>query len=78
MKPVKFPYCNQILNGDLPVNKTRGIFLSRWKLSWSERFSAFFYGHIWLVVKAEKHPYIALSGNQDFEMIDTSHEKTDI
>ncbi len=68
MKPVKFPNANTIIGGEIPANKNNGVILSRWKLSWSERFSVLFYGHIWLVVKGERQPPIALSGNQAFEI----------
>lgn len=61
MRPVRYEHCNTTLTGKgcgiLPVLKTDdGYFVSKWRLSLTERFCALFSGHVWLSVKSSEHP----------------------
>ena len=74
MKPVNFKESN-IVFGDngyrshavadivpLPVMQNSEQIVTRWKLSWTERFEAFSRGHIWLqVLTTKSHPPVCLS-----------------
>jgi hypothetical protein len=68
MKPIDFPASNVIIANEIPANRSHNITLSRWKLSWSERFSVFFYGKIWHATKGRYMSPTLISGNQDFEI----------
>jgi hypothetical protein len=61
MEPIKFPQANKDLLkpadwpedkecGTLPVLANDEVCISLWKMSWRERFSALFFGKIWLFV----------------------------
>lgn len=66
MKPINFKESNAVIGGQVPVNRTHGMVLSRWLMTWSERVSILFHGKIWLAVKGDYMPPVLLSGDQSF------------
>lgn len=58
MKPIKFIQANKVLQKPatmedcepLPVYSNGDYCLSLWRMSWRERFSALFFGRVWLFV----------------------------
>lgn len=67
MHPIAFESANGGI-GDIPVNRSRGLILSRWAMTWRERLSILIHGTIWLAVYGDSMPQILLSGNQAFEI----------
>lgn len=68
MRPIKFEAANDIIASEIPVNRSAGLMLSRWKVSWTERLSILLYGKVWLAVRGDHMFPTLLSGNQDFEI----------
>lgn len=71
MEPEKFPQANKNLLkpegwtdeecGSLPVFTDGKECISLWKMTWRERFSALFFGKIWLfVVSGQTQPPVSL------------------
>ena len=74
MKPTKFDEANKNLTGSregyseqveavdpLPIFTNGEQCISLWKMSWRERFSALFFGKVWLaVLSGESQPPVAL------------------
>ena len=76
MKPQQFKQVNKNLTkpsnmtdeqcGSLPVHCDGIKCVSLWKLSWRERFSALFFGRLWLVViSGETQPPVAMLATRD-------------
>lgn len=69
MKPISFPEANsQLLAGgipdcgDLPVFKDGSQIVSKWKMTWRERFSALFHGTAFVYVFSSRtSPPIAIT-----------------
>ena len=55
-QPVVFAKTQQHLYHPLPANLRRPYAETKWKLSWRERLSAFFGGHIYLTLKIFDQP----------------------
>ncbi len=68
MYPVLFPEANSRIGVDVPVNRSHGILLSRWRLSWLERLSVLLRGYVWLAVKGDTQPPILLTGYERFSI----------
>jgi hypothetical protein len=68
MKPIGFEYANDTIGGEVPVNRGRGVLLSRWKANWRERLEILVFGTVWLMVKGDTQPPILLSGNRMFRV----------
>ena len=75
MEPQKFPQANKdLLKPEgwtdeecetLPVYTDGQQCISLWKLTWAERFSALFFGKVWLYVHSgHTQPPVALSATQ--------------
>ncbi|MCK5558582.1 MAG: hypothetical protein KAJ01_09395 [Candidatus Hydrogenedentes bacterium] len=71
---MNFPQANFMLLGtdiedcgDLRCFRTEdGVFTSKWRMSWRERFSAFLFGAVWVHVHGGKtSPPIALDVRKD-------------
>lgn len=43
------------------------ICVSKWRMSWRERISALFKGHVWLHVWGQTHPPLAIETEYPFE-----------
>ena len=77
MTPVNFPESNLTLKAgdnpdclDLPTFRGDGHIISKWKLSWRERFKALFQGHIWTQIRTERtHAPILPSVDTPFEVV---------
>ena len=76
MEPIKFSQSNKTLGrpssmteeecSDLTIYSDGEQCISLWKMSWRERFSALFYGHVWLYVfYGRTQPPVALSVKKD-------------
>jgi len=65
--------------GDLPVFSDGTQCISLWKMTWRERFSALFFGKIWLsVYSGQTQPPVWLSAEREiFKQVDQeqSHEE---
>ncbi len=74
MKPIGFPEqngvvgLNDLTTNPIPIERTHGMVLSRWKTTWRERFSVLRHGTIWLVVAGDVMPPVLLSGVQTFRI----------
>ena len=70
--PIAFPEVNVNWKGgtkdvgDLPAYQFDGVNLSCWKLTWRERFAAFFKGRVWLQVHGAQAP-VYLSSQDPFD-----------
>lgn len=75
MKPIGFPESNITLGkpqgmtdeecGSLPIFNDGTYCISLWQLSWRERFSAFFFGKVWLhVMSGKTQPPVALEAKK--------------
>ena len=72
MRPVDFKESNGWLRGrddffgrpvaDLRVHRTEFLTISKWRMTWRERFAAFFFGVVWVSVCGHVCPPIALDG----------------
>ncbi|RPI92891.1 MAG: hypothetical protein EHM40_11610 [Chloroflexi bacterium] len=71
MEPKKFPQANKDLLkpqgwtdeecGSLPVYTDGKVCISLWQMTWKERFSALFFGRIWLwVYSGQTQPPVSL------------------
>ena len=76
MQPDKFPQANKDLVkpegwtdeecGTLPVYTDGQQCISLWKMTWRERFSALFFGRVWLfVVSGPTQPPVFLLGTRE-------------
>ena len=76
MKPIQFKQANKNLSkptgmtddecGSLPVHSDGKECISLWKMTWKERFSAFFFGRIWLfVVSGQTQPPVSLMATRE-------------
>lgn len=54
---------------ELPVWHLPGepVFISKWQLSWKERFMCLLQGHVWLHVLSHSHPPITIETSYPFE-----------
>jgi hypothetical protein len=86
MEPIKFEHANQQLSGgnggSLPVNKFEHdghtYQLSIWRASIVERLAVLFTGRVQLMVRAEKHPVVAVAagfGVREYDTRPTPHKK---
>lgn len=75
MEPIPFPQANRILTkpegmtaeecADLPVYADRVHLVSLWKMTWTERLSAFLFGRVWLrVYYTYTHPPVSLEATR--------------
>lgn len=75
MEPIKFPESNADLQkpegwtdeecGSLPVFRDGQQCISLWKMTWRERFSALFFGRVWLYVWSKNtQPPVGLSATR--------------
>jgi len=79
MEPINFEHANQQLSGgnggSLPVNKFEHdghtYQLSIWRAGIVERLAVLFTGRVQLVVRAEKHPIVAVSAGFGVREYDT-------
>lgn len=87
MNPIHFPESNKNLLppssmtkdecGELPIFTDRKICISKWKMSWRERWYAFRHGHVWLYVySGETQPPVAMTTQRTvFEKTETKHDE---
>lgn len=79
MKPIKFNECNLTLLGreiegkrirNLPAYSDGKLIMSCWKMNFKDRIKAFFFGTIWLQIRAQDtHPPVAMICDKNgFEM----------
>lgn len=69
MKPIEFEEANDYIGtgkDKIPVNVMNGITLSRWGMTWRERFSILWHGKIWHVVYGDTMQKTLISGTQAF------------
>ena len=54
---------------ELPVWHTPGnpAFISKWRMTWRERFACFFKGYVWLHVMSMQHPPVTIETYYPFE-----------
>ena len=77
MKPIEFEGANDVIGGEIPVNRCYGILLSRWKATWRERFSILWHGTVWLSVIGDTMPPMLLAGDQVIEITNPPGAKVD-
>lgn len=88
MDPIHFPQATKKLGppkgmtreecGDLPVFTDGQQCISLWKMTWRERFSALFFGKIWLsVYSGQTQPPVWLMATKEIfgEVKEQSHEE---
>lgn len=77
MQPITFPQANKTLGkpagwtdeqcAPLPVYNNGEVSFSCWKMTWRERFSALFFGVVWLEVHYGKtQPPVALAASRKY------------
>lgn len=86
MEPKKFEQANKDLLkpegwtdkecGSLPVFTDGKVCISLWSLTWRERFSALFFGKVWLFVHSgQTQPPVALMAIKNIFEQEKSHDK---
>lgn len=75
-KPFKHDFCNFTFTkpdnmddgecGSLEVYKDDQNIVSSWKLSWRERFSALFFGNVWLHIAGQIQPPVRVSAHSKY------------
>ena len=80
MTPTKFPEATNVLLppegqedevNELPIwrHPEGGMVISKWQLSWREKLSLIFGGHLWFVCWGDTHPPLTLETRYPFEKV---------
>ncbi len=77
MTPMEFEHANET-RGDVPVNNTNGMMLSKWRMDWRERLNILRYGTVTVMVKGDTFPPLLITGHNDFEIASFGNTEQEI
>jgi len=69
VKPIEFEHSNDIIGGEVPVNRVAGMLISVWQGTWRERLTFLLTGKVVLCISGNAMPPVLLSADKMFRIV---------